>query len=92
MGSGRDSRLSAQSMQVLPKLKSLELELKKQLTLQEGQVSEVKQSVEKLQLASFSEQDRIYMREIGSTVDQLVDQINAIMDKQDELALELSRV
>ena len=68
-------------MQVLPKLRSLELELKKQLTLQEGQVSWVKESVEKLQLASLGEDDRVYMREIGSSVDQLVDQVNAILDK-----------
>ena len=68
-------------MQVLPKLRSLELELKKQLTLQEGQVSWVKESVEKLQLASLGEDDRVYMREIGSSVDQLVDQGNAILDK-----------
>ena len=73
--------MGSHSMQVLPKLRSLELELKKQLTLQEGQVSWVKESVEKLQLASLGEDDRVYMREIGSSVDQLVDQVNAILDK-----------
>ena len=41
---------------------------------------------------SFEKEDRIYVREIGQTVDQLVDQVNELTDQQDQLGTKLAKV
>ena len=40
----------------------------------------------------FGEVDRTYMRDIGETVDQLVDQVNDLTDRQDQFGSKLAKV
>lgn len=40
----------------------------------------------------YLESDRTYVREIGQTVDQLIDQVNDLTDQQDQIGARLSKI